>query len=67
MDGGLQAGDQDGKWEGRTVQCFWAPVDPLHSGVANLHGPSIWRLTPDISSARSLNLAAMDTKLVAVN
>ena len=29
--------------------------------------PSVWRLTPDVSSTRSLNLAAMDMKLVAVN
>ena len=29
--------------------------------------PSIQRLAPEISSARSLDLAAMDMKLVAVN
>ena len=29
--------------------------------------PFIWRLAPDISSTRSLDLAAMDMKLVAVN
>ena len=29
--------------------------------------PSIWRLAPDVSSTRLLDLAAMDMKLVAVN
>ena len=43
------------------------PVGPLHSGMACLHGPLVWRLAPDVLSTRSLNLAAMDMKLVAVN
>ena len=44
-----------------------APIGPLHSGVVCPCGPPVWRLTPDISSPRSLDLAAMDTKLVVVN
>ena len=44
-----------------------APMGPSHFGLAYLHGPSIWRLAPDILSTRSLNLAAIDTELVAVS
>ena len=29
--------------------------------------PSIWRLAPDVLSSRSLDLAAIDMKLVAMN
>ena len=43
-----------------------APVGPLHSGMAGTCGPPSgdWL---HISWNRSLNLAAMDMKLVAVN
>ena len=56
------------RWQvgGRTVQCFWLPRSfAVWSGTSAW--PSIWRLTPDISFTRSLDLAAMDTKLLAVN
>ena len=48
-------------------QMLLTPVGPLHSVPGLSAWPSIWRLAPDISSTRSLNLAAMYMKLVAVN
>ena len=66
LDGGLWAGDQDSKQEGNLSN-----ASSSHRSFALWGGmsawPSIWRLTPDISSTRSLNLAAMDTELVDVN
>ena len=63
---GLWAWDQDGEQEGRLSN---APGS--HRSFALWAGtsawPSIWRLAPDISSPRSLNLAAIDMKLVAVS
>ena len=44
-----------------------APIGPLHFGLAHPHGPPSGGLAPDISSTRSLILAAIDMKLVAVN
>ena len=65
LDGSLQAGDQDGKWEGEL-----SSTSGSHRSFALWDGtsawPSIWRLAPDISSSRSLNLAAMHMKLVVV-
>ena len=66
FDGGLLAGDQEGKWEGEL------PNDPDSLGSFALWDgmyawPFIWRLAPDILSSRSLDLAAIDMKLVAVN
>ena len=66
LDSGLLAGDQDGEWEGELSDAsnscrsfaFWGGMSMW---------PSIWRLAPDVLSTRSLNLAAMDMKLVAVN
>ena len=66
LDGGLLAGDQDGKWEGElpnspnSCRCF-----ALWDGTSMW--PSIWRLAPDILSPSSLYLAAIDMKSVAVN
>ena len=66
LDGSLWAGDQDGEWEGELSNASGS-----HRSFALWGGmsmwPSAWRLTPDVSSTRSLNLAAMDMKLVAVN
>ena len=66
LDGSLLARDQDGEWEGELSNAsgshrsfaFWGGMSTW---------PSIWRLAPDILSTRSLNLATMDMKLVAVN
>ena len=66
LDGGLLAGDQDGKQEGELSDASGSCRSfALWGGTCAW--PSIWRLAPDISSTRSLNLAAMDMKLVAVN
>ena len=66
LDGSLLAGDQDGKWEGELPN---APDS--HGSFALWDGtstwPSIWGLAPDVLCPRSLNLAAIDVKLVAVN
>ena len=66
LDGGLLARDQDGKWEGELPD---APNSPrsfaLWDGMSTW--PSIWRLAPDVLPPRSLSLAAIDMKLVAVN
>ena len=66
LDGSLLAGDQDSKWEGELPNAsnsyrsfaFWNGMSAW---------PSIWRLTLEILFPRSLNLAAIDMKLVAVN
>ena len=58
--------DQDGKWEGELSNASGSHRSfTLCSGMSVWC--SIWRLAPDVSSTRSLNLAAMDMKLVAVN
>ena len=66
LDSGLQAGDQDSKWEGELFN-----ASSSHRSFTLWDGtsmwPSVWTLIPDISSTRSLNVAAMDMKLVAVN
>ena len=66
LDGSLWAGDQDGEQEGELSSSFGS-----HRFFARWVGtsmwPSIWRLAPDILSTRSLNLAAIDMKLVAVS
>ena len=43
------------------------PSGPLHLWDGTSAWPSIWRLAPDVLSSRSLDLAAIDMKLVAVN
>ena len=66
LDGSLLARDQDGKWEGElsnapdSHRCF-----ALWDGMSTWH--SIWRLAPEFLFTRSLDLAAIDMKLVAVN
>ena len=66
LDGGLWARDQDGKWEGELSDASSSCRSfTLWSGMSVW--PSVWRLTPDISSIMLLYLAAMDMKLVAVN
>ena len=58
LDSGLWAGDQDSKWEGEL-----SGASSSHRSFALWDGmsiwPSIWRLAPDVSSTRSLDLAAM--------
>ena len=64
--GGLLAGDQDGKWEGELPEAsdsHWSSA--LWDGTSTW--PSIWRLAPDILSPRSLDFAAIDVKVMAVN
>ena len=66
LDGGLLAGHQDHKWEGELSDASYSHRSfALWDGMSTW--PSIWRLASDILSTRSLNLAAMDIKLVAVN
>ena len=66
LDGGLLARDQGDKWEGELPDAY-----DSHRSFALWDGtsawPSVWRLAPDLLSTRSLDLAAMDMKLVAVN
>ena len=65
-DGGLWAGDQDGKWEGELSNASGSHRSfELWSGMSAWL--SVWRLALDISSTRSLDLAAIDTKLLAAN
>ena len=65
LDGGLLARDQDGEWERELPN---APDSPgffaLWDGTSAW--PSIWRFAPDILSARSLDLAAIDMKLLFI-
>ena len=66
LDWSLQARDQDGEWEGEMSNALGSCRSfTLWGGMSAW--PSIWRLTPDVSSSRSLDVAAMDMKLVAVN
>ena len=65
-EGSLLAGDQDSKWEGKLPEASdscWSSA--LWDGTSTW--PSIWRLAPDVLSPRSLDLVAIDMKLVAVN
>ena len=66
LDGGLWAGDQDSKQDGEL-----STASGSHGSFALWAGtfawPSVWRLAPDTSSTRLLNLTAMDMKLVAVS
>ena len=60
------SGDLDGEWEGTL------PDTPISSGPSQPLGdvgvwPSIWRLTPDIQSSKSLDLVAIDMTVVAMN
>ena len=66
LGGNLLARDQDGKWEGELTNA------PVSSGSFQLWNgtsawPSIWRLAPDVWSSKSLDLAAIDTIVVAMN
>ena len=66
FDGGLLAGGQESEWKGEL------PDAPNSLGSFALWDgtsawPSIWKLAPDILPSRSLNLAAIDMKLVALN
>ena len=66
LGNGFLARDQDGKWEEAL------PDAPISSGsIQPLDGmgvwPSVWRLAPDVQSSKSLDLAAIDMTVVAVN
>ena len=65
LDSGLQARDQDGELEGEL-----STASSSHRSFTLCVGtsawPSVWRLAPDVSSTRSLDVTAMDMKLVAV-
>ena len=66
LDSSLLAGDQDSEQEEELPKAS----DSCRSFVlwdGMCTWSSIWRSAPDILFTRSLNLAAMDTKLVAVN
>ena len=58
-DGSLLSGDQDGKWEGELPDASDSYRSfALWDGTSTW--PFIWKLAPDVSSTRLLNLAAMD-------
>ena len=66
LGGSLQAGDQDGKWEGEL------PYAPVSSGPFQLWDgmsawSSVWRFASDIQSSKLLDLAAIDTIVVVMN
>ena len=65
-DSSLWAGDQDGKWKGELSSSSGSHRS-FASWVGTSAWPSTWRLAPDVSSTRLLNVAAIDMKLVAVN
>ena len=66
LDSRLWVRDQGGEWEGELSNASGSCKSfALCGGMSTW--PSIQRLTPDVSSTRSCDLAAMDTKLVAVN
>ena len=66
LDGSLLTGDQEGEWEGELPH-----ASDSHRSFALWGGMSTWtsicRLAPDVLSTRSLDLAAIDMRLVAVN
>ena len=66
LDSGLWAGDQDGKQEGGLSDASSSHRSFVLWGGMSMW-PSLWRLAPDVSSTRLLDLTAMDRKLVAVN
>ena len=66
LDGSLQAGDQDGKWEGE-LSSSTGSQGSFTIWVGASSWPYIWRLAPDVLLARSLDLAPIDMELVAVN
>ena len=60
------AGDQDSKWEEELPDASDSCRSfALWDGMSTW--PSIWRLAPGILYPRSLDLADIDMKLVAVN
>ena len=65
LDGGLLAWDQDCKQEGELPNA-WDSHKSFALWDGRSVGPSIWGLAPDILFPRSLDLVAIDTKLVAV-
>ena len=66
LAGGLLAVDQDGEWEGELPDASDSCRSfALWDGMSAW--PSIWRLVPDVLFPRSLDLAAIDMKLVAMN
>ena len=62
----LWAGDQDSEWEGELSYSSGSHRS-FALWVCTSVWPSIWRLAPDILSTRSLDLAAIDMKSVAVS
>ena len=62
----LWAWDKDGKQEGELSDASGSHRSFRLWGGMSVWS-SIWRLTPDFSFTRSLDLAAMDMKLVALN
>ena len=69
---GIRVAQQQPPGQGPRWQVGELPVAPDSLGSSALWEgtftwPSIWRLAPDVLSSRSLDLAAIDMKLVAVN
>ena len=66
FNGSFLARDHDSEWEGELPNTPNSPRSfTLWDGT--YMWPSVWRLAPDVLSSRSLDLAAIDMKLVAVN
>ena len=53
LDSGLWAGDQDGEWEGELSSASGS-CGSFALWVGTFTWPSIWRMTPDISSTGHL-------------
>ena len=64
-DGNL-FGDLDGEWEGTLPDTTISSRPSWPLGDVGVW-PSIWRLAPDIQPSKLLDLAAIDTIVVAVN
>ena len=66
LDSCLLTGDQDGEWEGELSDAS-GPCRSFALWGGMSAWPSVWRLASEVSSTRSLILATMDMKSVAVN
>ena len=66
LDSGPWTGDKNGEWVGElsSPSCSHWTFTPW---VGTSMWPSAWSFAPDILSTRLLDLAAIDTKLVATN
>ena len=66
LGGSPLAGDQDGKWQGELPDTSVSSGSFCH-WVSTPMWPSVWMLTPELWSSKSLDLAAIDMIIVAMN